>query len=176
MQPFAPGPGEFFGTRPTAQSPDAPLADDDRTGLRVLYPDADGHDAHRRDRGSRLAGESAGAALRHDGNIRRAGRRGGCRELEGRRGLAIGGWSCADPGPPRFDGSYRDSAACRRSDASRTSFTRNRWTGHSNRSDVPGATTALCRNAITDASWPAQFSCTVPAVNNEFSTKVRAGP
>jgi hypothetical protein len=29
----------FTGTRPSAQSPDAPLSDDDRTGLRVLYPD-----------------------------------------------------------------------------------------------------------------------------------------
>ncbi len=39
MFPFAAPPGQFSGTRPTAQSPDAPLADDDRTGLRVLYPD-----------------------------------------------------------------------------------------------------------------------------------------
>lgn len=39
MFPFAPQPGQITGTRPTAQSPDAPLSDDDRTGLRVLYPD-----------------------------------------------------------------------------------------------------------------------------------------
>lgn len=37
--PFAPPPGQFLGERPTAQTPDAPLADDDRTGIRVLYPD-----------------------------------------------------------------------------------------------------------------------------------------
>ena len=30
MFPFAPAPGQFTGTRPTAQSPDAPLSDDDR--------------------------------------------------------------------------------------------------------------------------------------------------
>jgi len=39
MFPFAPPPGQMTGKRPTPQSPDAPLSDDDRTGLRVLYPD-----------------------------------------------------------------------------------------------------------------------------------------
>jgi hypothetical protein len=38
MFPFAPAPGTFRGARPTAAAPDAPLADDDRAGLRVLYP------------------------------------------------------------------------------------------------------------------------------------------
>ena len=40
MYPYAPAPGTISGSRPTVQAPDAPLADDDRTGLRVLYPDA----------------------------------------------------------------------------------------------------------------------------------------
>ena len=39
MFPFAPPPGQFLGSRPTAQAPDGPLADDDRTGVRSLYPD-----------------------------------------------------------------------------------------------------------------------------------------
>jgi hypothetical protein len=39
MFPFAPSPGQFLGARPTAQAPDGPLSDDDRTGLRSLYPD-----------------------------------------------------------------------------------------------------------------------------------------
>ena len=38
MFPFAPPPGQFLGSRPTAQTPDGPLSDDDRTGIRVLYP------------------------------------------------------------------------------------------------------------------------------------------
>lgn len=38
MFPFAPPQGTFAGERPTEQRPDAPLADDDRVGLRVLYP------------------------------------------------------------------------------------------------------------------------------------------
>ncbi len=39
MFPFAPPPGQFLGSRPTAQAPDGPLSDDDRTGIRLLYPD-----------------------------------------------------------------------------------------------------------------------------------------
>jgi hypothetical protein len=39
MFPFAPPPGQFLGSRPTAQAPDGPLSDDDRTGIRSLYPD-----------------------------------------------------------------------------------------------------------------------------------------
>jgi len=39
MFPFAPAPGSFTGTRPSPGAPDAPLADDDRAGMRVLYPD-----------------------------------------------------------------------------------------------------------------------------------------
>lgn len=39
MFPYAPPPGQFLGVRPTAQAPDGPLADDDRTGMRALYSD-----------------------------------------------------------------------------------------------------------------------------------------
>ncbi len=39
LYPFAPTPGTFIGQRPTSSAPDAMLSDDDRTGLRVLYPD-----------------------------------------------------------------------------------------------------------------------------------------
>jgi Matrixin len=39
MFPFSPPPGQFLGVRPSGQVPDGPLADDDRTGTRVLYPD-----------------------------------------------------------------------------------------------------------------------------------------
>jgi hypothetical protein len=39
MFPFAPPPGQFLGSRLTAQAPDGPLSDDDRAGIRLLYPD-----------------------------------------------------------------------------------------------------------------------------------------
>jgi hypothetical protein len=37
MFPFAAAPGTFSGMRPPVQQPDAPLGDDDRTGLRVVF-------------------------------------------------------------------------------------------------------------------------------------------
>ena len=40
MFPFAPAPGTYRGARPASAAPDAPLADDDRAGLRVAYPGA----------------------------------------------------------------------------------------------------------------------------------------
>ncbi|HXX43579.1 MAG TPA: matrixin family metalloprotease [Candidatus Acidoferrales bacterium] len=39
MFPYAPPPGQFLGSRPTTETPDGPLADDDRAGVRALYPD-----------------------------------------------------------------------------------------------------------------------------------------
>jgi hypothetical protein len=39
MFPYVPPPGQFLGDRPTAQAPDGPLSDDDRAGIRSLYPD-----------------------------------------------------------------------------------------------------------------------------------------
>ncbi len=37
--PFAPPTGPFLGARPASLVPDGPLADDDRAGIRFLYPD-----------------------------------------------------------------------------------------------------------------------------------------
>jgi hypothetical protein len=39
MWPYVSAKGSYTGLRPTPQALDAPLADDDRAGLRVLYPD-----------------------------------------------------------------------------------------------------------------------------------------
>jgi Matrixin len=39
MFPYAPVPGTYLGDRPTGTAPDGPLSDDDRTGIRALYPD-----------------------------------------------------------------------------------------------------------------------------------------
>jgi len=43
-------------------------------------------------------------------------------------------------------------------------------------SQIGNAMQTLCRNATTDAGWPSQFSCTVPAVNTEFTVRSRPGP
>src|SRR6202035_4996484 len=40
MYPYAPAPGPFSASPPSLQQLDASLGDDDRTGLRILYPDS----------------------------------------------------------------------------------------------------------------------------------------
>ena len=106
MFPYAPAPGTISGVRPTATQPDAPLGDDDRTGLRILYPDP--------------------ADTLHQGSI--SGRTipanplalptfpPGVTGVLGAQvvavdnatgaviGATLGGWSCAPPGPAQFDG------------------------------------------------------------------------
>ena len=77
MFPFVPAPGTFDGPRPTLQTPDAPLSDDDRTGLRVLYPDATDATHIGTISGRILPANplSLAGLPRRDGNFRRAGRR-----------------------------------------------------------------------------------------------------
>jgi hypothetical protein len=88
---------------------------------------------------------------------------------------AIGGWSCADPGPAQFDGSYTIEKLAVGSPENYEIYAEP-LDGPLEPSDVPGATTALCRNAITDPGWPTQFACTSPPVAAEFSTTIRSGP
>ena len=67
MFPFVPPPGAFLNPRPSTQTPDAPLADDDRTGLRVLYPnpnDTFAHGRHQRPHRARQSVVTCGATRR----------------------------------------------------------------------------------------------------------------
>jgi len=108
MFPFARAPGTFSGARPTRLQPDAPLGDDDRTGLRVLYPDpADavhhGSISGRISQANPLAlpawppgvtgifGAQVAAADAASGAV---------------MGATSGGWGCAAPGPAHCDGTY----------------------------------------------------------------------
>jgi hypothetical protein len=108
MFPFAPGPGTFTGARPTAQQPDAPLGEDDRTGLRVLYPDpAD----------TLHVGSISGKILPAN-PLSMPGSPPGVTGIFGSHvvavdsstgsviGATLGGWSCTAPGPAQFDGTY----------------------------------------------------------------------
>ena len=108
MFPFAPPPGQITGTRPTAQSPDAPLSDDDRTGLRVLYPDPSD---------SVHIGAISGHVLPANPlalPISPAGVTGifpaQVVALDNATGTVtaavMAGWSCGDPGPAQFDGTF----------------------------------------------------------------------
>src|SRR6267142_1776483 len=112
MFPFAPATGTFSGMRPTVQQPDAPLGDDDRTGLGVLYANpADAlHAGSIRGQicpASPLAlptsppgvtgvfGAQVVAVDAASGVV---------------AGSTMGGWSCSGAGPVQFDGAYEIDA------------------------------------------------------------------
>lgn len=171
MFPFAPPAGTFNGSRPTMLMPDAPLSDDDRAGLRVLYPDA--NDALH-------MGSISGQIL--PANPLSLAGQSGVTGMFGAHVVAVdhatgavaastlGGWSCSGLGPPVFDGSYR---------IERLPVGRDYrifvepLDGPVTAASVAASTSALCRNGITDPAWPAQFACTVPAVNINFTTRAR---
>ncbi len=172
MYPYAPAPGTFSGARPTAQQLDAPLGDDDRSGLPVLYPDpADVVNAGVI--GGRILpanplslpaspsgvtgifGAQVVAVDEASGSVLAA---------------AIGGWSCAAPGPAQFDGTYE----IERLPVGR-SYTvyAEPLDGVVAPSQISPAIATLCRNPTSDPGWPPLQGCVVPAVNTNFTTRSR---
>lgn len=175
MFPFAPAPGTITGTRPTTQQLDAPLGDDDRTGLRVLYSDpADtvhiGSISGRITPANPLAlpafppgvtgvfGAHVVAVDNSTGAV---------------IGATLGGWSCVAPGPAQFDGTYQIAALPIGSSYTVYAEALN---GAADPSQFTNATASLCRNPMTDAGWPPLQACVVPAVNISFTTRTRPGP
>jgi hypothetical protein len=175
MFPFAPAPGTFTGLRPSAQQPDAPLGDDDRTGLRVLYTDLS-DTAH--------AGTIRGRILPANPLSLPANPR-GVTGIFGAHVVAvdsatgavtagtIGGWSCSASGPTKFDGSYEiDRLAV---EASYTIYAEP-LNGAVDPSQITPATAGLCRNPTSDPGWPPLLACTVPHVDISFTTRTRPAP
>ncbi len=174
MFPFAPVPGTISGTRPTAQQPDAPLGDDDRTGLRVLYPDSSdtvhvGSISGRISPANPLAlpasppgvtgvfGAPVVAVEAASGAV---------------AGATIGGWSCTTAGPAQFDGTYEiDGLAVGRS----YTVYAEALNGAVNPSQLNNAIASLCRNSTSDPGWPPLQGCVVPAVEAGFTTRTRPG-
>lgn len=173
MFPFAPSPGAFTGDRPSAVSPDAPLADDDRAGLRSLYPDpADalnvGYISGRvlpanpfaladfppTSPGEYLSGIFAAQVVALDasnGSVFAA---------------ALSGWSCDASAPTpivKFDGSYTlGPLPVGRGYV----IYAEPFVGIVQRSDIAGSVTALCATNTAN-------SCTLPAVNTNFMPHVK---
>ena len=177
MFPFAPSPGQMTGTRPTAQSPDAPLSDDDRTGLRVLYPDPSD---------SVHIGTISGRVL--PANllalpISPAGVTGifpaqvvAVDNATGTVTAAVmAGWSCGDPGPAQFDGTFSLQHLLVGTSQSYQIYAEP-LDGPVVLGNVIYNLTSLCRNSSTDPGWPAQFACTAPASAAPFSARMRPGP
>jgi hypothetical protein len=177
MFAFAPPPGQFIGTRPTAQFPDAPLADDDRAGLRILYPDPSD---------SVHIGAISGHVLPANPlalPISPAGVTGifpaqvvAVNNATGAVAAAVlAGWTCNDPGPAQFDGTFSLEEL--------PVGTSQNYQIYAEPLDGPVILgnviynfTSLCRNASSDPGWPAQFACTVPPSAAPFSARIRPGP
>jgi hypothetical protein len=171
MYPFAPVPGSFTGDRPTPIAPDAPLSDDDRTGLRVLYPDA----ADAVHVGS-IAGRVVPASL-----LTLAGQS-GVTGIFGAQvvavddatgavaGAVLSGWSCSGAGPVQFDGSY----TIERLPVNRSyRIYAEPMDGPVSPAHFSAAINSICRPYQADVNYPAQFSCTVPPANTIFVTRTK---
>jgi len=175
MFPFAPAPGSFTGMRPTAQQPDAPLGDDDRTGLRVLYHDpAD----------TQFLGSIQGRIVPAN-PLSLPPSPPGVTGVFGAHVVAVdaasgsviagtlGGWSCQAPGPAQFDGTYQIGALAVNHTYKIYAEPLNGAVGPS---EVSNALVSLCRNSTTDPGWPPLQSCVVPQPNLEFTTVTRSSP
>lgn len=174
MYPFAPAPGTFTGMRPTAQQPDAPLGNDDITGLRVLYPDPADTVNVGSLRGRILPANPLSLPASPPGVTGIFGAHVVAVDAASGAviGATLGGWSCAAPGPAQFDGTYEIGHLP---------------VGHSYQvyaepldntvdpSLISPAITSLCRNPTTDAGWPPLQACVVPSVNTSFTTRTLPG-
>ncbi len=153
MFPFAPAPGTFSGMRPTAQQPDGPLSDDDRTGLRVLYPDPT--DAvHQGVIGGRVFPANPLALPASPPGV--TGVFGAqVVAVDASTGAVVGatfaGWSCVSPGPAQFDGSYEIDALA--VGHSYTVYTE-ALNGAVDPSQISNAIGSLCRNVMTPKRRP----------------------
>ncbi len=171
MYPFAPTPGSFTGDRPIGAVPDGPLAEDDRTGLRVLYPDPSD---------TVNIGVIEGRVLPAN-PISFAGLSGvtgifGAHVVAvddatgGVIGAAVAGWSCSGAGPVAFDGAYRiERLPLNRS----YKLYAEPLDGPVTSSAVAGALDGICRPYASDTNYPAQFSCTRPGLNTNFVTRTK---
>jgi Matrixin len=175
MFPFAPAPGTFTGTRPTTQQPDAPLGDDDRTGLRVLYHSPTD---------TQFIGSIQGLILPAN-PLALPSSPPGVTGVFGAHVVAVdavsgaviagtlGGWSCQGPGPAQFDGSYVIGALAVSHSYKIYAEPLNGAVGPS---EVSNALVSLCRNSTTDPGWPPLQACVIPQPNLELTTATRSSP
>ena len=171
MFPFAPPPGNFLGDRPTAQVPDGPLADDDRTGVRVLYADPGDALYTGSIRGRVLpANLFALASIPAPSTGRSVTGIFGAQvvAVEADTGAVIagtlGGWSCDAGNPPaKFDGTYElDRLAV----GHNYKIYAEPLDGLVGPGDFSMALAELCGTGAT-------AECSTPAVNTNFSVRTR---
>jgi hypothetical protein len=175
MYLFAAAAGTFAGIRPTTMQPDAPLADDDRTGLRVLYSDPGDINYVGSIQGKILPANPLSLPTSPPDVTGIFGAHVVAVDVSTGNAIAgtLGGWSCQAPGPAQFDGTY---------------LIGHLPVGHSYSvyaepldgvvlpASVSPALTTLCRNATTGPGWPPAQACMVPAVDQQFTVGMLAAP
>ncbi len=176
MYPFAPRPGTFTGDRPTAQAPDAPLSNDDRTGLRVLYPDPSDTVNVGTISGRVLPANPLSLSLTPPGVTGLFG--GHVVAMDANTGEVIAGvlsgWTCSGAGPAQFDGGFQLAHLPAGTGRSYKIYVEP-LDGTVGPSQVTNATVTLCRNAFTDFGWPPAFACVAPHVTTNLAARVRPG-
>jgi hypothetical protein len=172
MYPYAPAPGTFNGPRPSAQQPDAPLGDDDRTGLRILYPDPADTVNIGVISGRILPANPLSLPLSPPGVTGIFGAhvvavdQGSGAVIAG----TMAGWSCPVPGPAQFDGAYQlDHLPLGRT----YTVYAEPLDGVVSPGQITPALATLCRNSTTDPGWPPLQGCVVPAADTSFTTRFR---
>lgn len=177
MFPYAPPPGQFLGTRPTSSKPDAALADDDRTGIRMLYPDPNDAVDIGAIRGRVLPANPfalATAPQPYAGGAVTGIYGAHVVAMDAATGSVVAGtfagWSCSSANSaamPQFDGSY---------DFERLPVGKDYWiyaeplVGLAQPGDFSGELSNVC---AADAPFP----CASPAANTNFNPRtLPAGP
>jgi hypothetical protein len=169
MSPFAAPPGTFSGLRPNPQDADAPLADDDRTGLRNLYPDPLDTVNLGAVSGRVLPANPFALAIQPPPSPGQS-----VTGIFGTQVVAVdaatgaviagtlGGWSCSPANPPAvFDGSFNIS----RLPLGRSyNIYVEPWDGLATASSVQTPISNLCSGSAA--------GCTSPALNTNFTTRI----
>jgi len=177
MYPFASPQGQFLGDRPTPQKPDAPLAEDDRTAARVLYPDASDGAHIGSIRGRVLPANPLSLPLAPAGIAGVFGAH--VVAVDAVTGAVVAGtlagWSCSGAGPAQFDGSF-SLERLPVAPGQGYKIYAEPLDGPVDAGEIGSSTAGLCRNTLTDPGWPPALACRVPAVMTNFTTRVRPGP
>jgi hypothetical protein len=175
MYPYAPAPGTFNGTRPTPQQPDALLGDDDRTGLRAVYPSSADAVHLGSINGRVLPANPLSLPASPPGVTGIFGAHVVAVDTASGEVIAgtIGGWSCTEPGPAQFDGRFLIE---RLAVGHNYTIYAEPLNGVVAPGQITPAIVSLCRNSTTDAGWPPLQGCVVPAVDISFTTRTRPGP
>jgi hypothetical protein len=161
MYPYAPARGIFNGTRPTPQQPDALLSDDDRTGLRAVYPSLSNSIHVGSISGRILPANALSLSLSPPGVTGIFGAHVVAGDTASGAAIAgtIGGWSRTDPSLAQFDGSYTIE---RLPTGQRYTIYAEPLNGVVTPAQISPAIISLCRNSSRDTGWPPLQSCVVP--------------